>query len=141
MIARVLVGIDGSDEAAAALAWAAELAEHLGAELVVSHAIGLVEVWHERVEEHEPDPVAAVRADAERWCSSLADRPGLRWRLEVEPGSPAPVVLRLVERDEVDVVVVGSRGIGGADPAVLGSTSHELASACPVPVVVVPHPE
>jgi nucleotide-binding universal stress UspA family protein len=35
---RILVGVDGSAEAAAALAWAAQLAGATGAEVVVAHA-------------------------------------------------------------------------------------------------------
>lgn len=46
---------------------------------------------------------------------------------------------RLARELEPDVLVLGSRGLGGVK-AVLGSTSDVAAHVSPVPVLVVPHP-
>ena len=48
------------------------------------------------------------------------------------------VVLRVAEQAQVDLIVVGSRGVGGFDELLLGSTSTQLMQHAPVPVTVIP---
>jgi nucleotide-binding universal stress UspA family protein len=48
------------------------------------------------------------------------------------------VLLRVAEREGADLIVVGSRGLGGALHE-LGSTSGALVTTSTVPVLVVPH--
>lgn len=59
--------------------------------------------------------------------------------LEQTYGGEGPAILQAAEKVEADVVVVGSRGLGGTD-AVLGSVSDMVVHYSSRPVVVVPHP-
>jgi nucleotide-binding universal stress UspA family protein len=43
MVNTVLVGVDGSDDARRAVAWAADAAASFGAKLIAVHAVGLLE--------------------------------------------------------------------------------------------------
>ena len=137
---RILVGVDGSDDSRRALAWAADLATRLDAEVVAVHALGLLD----RLEPgREPVPTAShrdeiVRVFEQEWCAPLHEAPGLRSRTVVEDGPPAMVLLRLAGQGDVDLVVVGSRGIGGFDELQLGSTSTQVMHHAPVPVTVIP---
>lgn len=135
----VVVGLDGSAESLAAAAWAADLARMAGAEVVAVHAVGLLEPigpGRDRVP-------AAGRLEELRqrfeddWCAPLHEA-GARFRAELRFGAPAEVVLAAAEELSAGVVVVGSRGQGGAGPSLLGSTSARLARLSPVPVVIVP---
>ncbi|MGD9754473.1 MAG: universal stress protein, partial [Acidimicrobiia bacterium] len=72
-VRRIVVGVDGSDNAAAAVRWTAALAVQLGAEVVAVHAFEPLALLGE-----VPPPVdfAALRAAAEedlqqRWCEPL----------------------------------------------------------------------
>jgi nucleotide-binding universal stress UspA family protein len=51
-------------------------------------------------------------------------------------GSPAPVLVEAAAGAEL--VVVGTRGLGGFAGLVLGSVTHHLAHHAPCTVVVVP---
>ncbi len=60
-------------------------------------------------------------------------------QVQVLPGRPADV-LREQARG-ADLLVVGTRGMGGFRGLLLGSVSHQVLTHCTVPTVVVPAPE
>jgi nucleotide-binding universal stress UspA family protein len=137
-VRHIVAGVDGSENSRRALAWAAELARALRAELVVVHALGLLD----RLADGEPVPTAAhrdaiVEAFEHSWCAPLADA-GVTARRMVRDGTPVDVLLAVAEHEEADLIVVGSRGIGNVPERILGSTSHQLAARSIRPVVIVP---
>lgn len=139
-IERILIGVDGSDDSRHALEWAVDLAGRLDAEVVAVHALGLLE---QLAPGGEPVPTAShreeiVRVFEQEWCAPLDSADGVRCRRVVEDGPPAMVLLRVAEQDDVDLIVVGSRGIGGFDELLLGSTSTQVMHHAPVPVTVIP---
>ena len=52
--------------------------------------------------------------------------------------APAPALLR--EAEEADLLVVGSRGLGGFKGLLVGSVSQQVTTHAPCPVLVVPPP-
>lgn len=130
---RIAVGYDGSDDADAALRWAASLAVSVGATLCVVHAVGLLE--HAGLA-----PLSAHEARAK----AVAGEEGVgatsfEWR--VLDGDPDSVLCRVAEGEEpADLLVVGTRGAGAHPGSLLGSTSLGLAERAPVPVAIVPVP-
>ena len=55
----------------------------------------------------------------------------------VEVGFPAEMILSLAEKEKVDGIVVGSRGLGVIREHVLGSVSHRVISHAPCSTLVV----
>jgi nucleotide-binding universal stress UspA family protein len=138
-IARVVVGADGSDTARQALDWALEAGRLHRASVEVVHA------WFVPYGGGEPFAAAfdsTPLEDAARRTLDAAVDSAATSGLSVPVtrtlafGSPAAAVLLAAE--DADLVVVGSRGLGGFKGLVLGSTSHHLAHHAPCPVVVVP---
>lgn len=132
LIRTVGVGYDGSPESVAALRWASSLCASLGSRLKVVHVVGLLEEAH--VAGHPPVPeLAAMRVAAE----SGLDAGQVEW-LPLE-GSPADALLRATAHPHfLDLLVVGTRGVGRRPGTVLGSTSLELAERSTVPVAIIP---
>ena len=137
---RIVVGVDGSENAAAAVAWAAGLAEATGAEAVAVHALGLLD------HQGGGGPVPAhghreqIRELLEReWCAPFDQAP-VRSRRLVREGNPIDVLLRVADEEDADLIVVGSRGLGGFPDLLLGSTSTQVAQRATRPVVIVPCP-
>jgi nucleotide-binding universal stress UspA family protein len=124
-VKRVLVGVDGSENSLAALHWAAELAGSVGAELVVAHAVGLLE--HMAASDR--------RADVETWCRPLVGR--LPVQTAVRDGPPSLVLAAAAEELECDLIVVGTRGVG-LNAQSLGSTTLALLEHARRPVAVLP---
>jgi nucleotide-binding universal stress UspA family protein len=52
-------------------------------------------------------------------------------------GAPAEAVADAAQASDVDLVIVGSRGLGAVKRALLGSVSDRLLHICPKPVLVV----
>ena len=139
MIDRILVGVDGSDDSRRALDYAARLAQQLDAEVLAVHALGLLDRLHPG---DDPVPSSSHREEITRtfkseWCAPL-DARGVRSRRLVEDGPPAMALLRLAGAEDADMIVVGSRGVGGFPELLLGSTSMQLVQHAAVPVTVIP---
>jgi nucleotide-binding universal stress UspA family protein len=59
------------------------------------------------------------------------------YELEVASGDPAHTLIDILENFGCDMVVMGARGMGTLRSAMLGSVSHEVLHAAPVPVLIV----
>ncbi len=135
----IVVGVDGSADARAALRFAHHLGEALG------QPVRAVQAWQYPVDAvvdrmHLRSPgamdVATRDALAELVVEELGDAAG-DVEVEVVRG-PAAQALLGASRD-ARMLVVGSRGFGGFRGLLLGSVSQQLAEHAPCPVTVVRH--
>jgi nucleotide-binding universal stress UspA family protein len=133
---RIVVGVDGSASSRRALEWAVEEARLRGGEVhaVTAWAFPPVTVGMEGLI-HDPDifPQAARRLQDE--ALKRVESEGVPVSGEVDQGTAAAVLLRAAE--DADLLVVGSRGLGGFTGLLLGSVSSQLVHHAPSPVLVV----
>jgi nucleotide-binding universal stress UspA family protein len=130
MIATVAVGTDGSATAKKAVIAALDLAERYGARIVFVSSYAPVDEVRLRHEKRDApvevqwtiNPEEDVDATL-RECEELADERGLSWTSEAAQGDPANVLVRLAERHEADVLVIGNRGMRRR---VLGSVPNSV---------------
>jgi nucleotide-binding universal stress UspA family protein len=139
----VVVGVDGSRAAQAALELAAELADAWGSALSVV-AAWAVPAWEPWTAALGPVAAQAAHDDARRGAEVVAvaalDRvraahPGTEVSVSVVQG-PAEEVLAEASRS-ASLVVVGSRGHGGFAGMMLGSVGHSVLRKASSPVAVV----
>lgn len=126
MNATVAVGFSPSRTSLSAAEWAAEEAARRGLALRLVHAGG--------VRPHSwPNPTAAL---GEEVAGRLGDRhPGLVVHVDEVFGPPAEVLATAAESAEL--LVLGSRGLGGVTGALLRSVSQATVARATGPVVVV----
>lgn len=137
---RILVAVDGSTNSAAAVEWAAAFASTVGAEVVAVHALGLLEQLEPGLRVPSEPHRDEIREQFETaWCAPL-DRRQVGSRRLLRDGNAISVLLAEAEREDVDLIVVGSRGFGGYPAQLLGSTSTQVAQQSTRPVVIVPTP-
>ena len=140
----VVVGVDGSPGARAALEFALQEADRRGVRLRVVVAARLPEYWAMASGMVAPPPESEIVAGARGVAREAVDavltaRPDLASRVAVSvdavAGEPAQVLLDAA--DGADVLVVGHRGRGAVRSALLGSVGLHcvLHAACPVTVV------
>ena len=58
----------------------------------------------------------------------------------LEIGNPASVILSMVHNQSVDLIIMGSRGLGAIREHILGSVSHRIATHAPCPVFLIKAP-
>jgi nucleotide-binding universal stress UspA family protein len=141
-ITRFVVGVDGSGASQLAFEWALDAARVHGATVEVVHAWMVPVVGGEGFAAgvFDPELIADVARQTLDAAVEAADISGLSLPLTrtVIAASPAAAILQAAQ--DADLVVVGSRGLGGFKGLLLGSVSHHLAQHALCPVVVVPPP-
>ncbi|WP_214317839.1 universal stress protein [Nonomuraea sediminis] len=134
----IVVGVDGSPEAKAALEWAADDAFRMHQPLRIVHAVDRWPYQISRfpdVEWYDALTHAGHKVLTEAETIARGRQAGIEVSTGLVEGSPA-VVLR-DESEQATEVVVGSRGLGGFAGALLGSVSMNVAGHSHSPVVVV----
>ena len=140
-IRTIIVGVDASDQAAAALRWAAEEAE-TGDRIDAVHAWNLNEIAGLEAPHLNPATfeVGATKLLHEMVDAAIDQDRAAELDIVYSPvhGHPAE---ELIERSaSADLLVVGRRGHGGFKQMLLGSVSRDVVQHAHCPVVVVPGP-
>jgi nucleotide-binding universal stress UspA family protein len=127
----VVAAIDFSSVSATVAAEAARLARGLGAHLALVHVTPPL-----RDSKAGDALLAARESDLEEIARALRD-PLLHVHCRVEFGSPAEEIIREVEIDQAELLVVGTHGRKGIGRFLMGSVADELMHRAPCPVVIV----
>ena len=143
----IVVGVDDSDNSKAALRWAIDEARLRDVPVNAVHAweapiaVPMIDVGPVPATPvlDQPEVLRDVRKAAEEFVERVvAEVAGDVSGVEVRPlaveGRPASALVEAAQG--ADLLVVGSRGLGGFKELVLGSVSHQVASHAPCPVVI-----
>ncbi len=134
----IVVATDLSGNSEAALEYAKKLAKEYGSRIVLAHG---------------PDPInyAAVdtipielraglsepaRAALDKLSSDLL-QDGIRSHSEVRQGMVAEMLVDVAILHKAGLIVIGTKGIGGAGPVIVGSVAERLVRLSPCPVLAV----
>ncbi|MEM1201605.1 MAG: universal stress protein [Acidobacteriota bacterium] len=141
-IRRVLMPTDFSECANAALGHALFLADRFGAELDILHVVVLHHDDPYHPTAHFPDADDIYRKLSELAASGLdellgeGDRERLNIReVQKRALAAAPEVVRYAEKQEVDLIVMGSHGRRGWRRFLLGSVAEEVVRTAPCAVL------
>jgi nucleotide-binding universal stress UspA family protein len=143
---RIVVGVDDSEQAAAALRWALAEGVLRQATVEVVHswspptaAMPFGATLHLRANEGEIDAVARQAVDdiVDGALAEMDDQPPQVLRT-ILPGAPALTLVEVAE--SADLLVVGSHGRTGLSRLVVGSVAMACVQHAPCPVVVIRTP-
>jgi nucleotide-binding universal stress UspA family protein len=152
---KILVAMDGSESSQRAAQVALELAEKLKAELIVLHGVSPPASYYRSAlaspggiippssSQHEIDAYYAyakrVALEIVGETESKAKKRGIPVKIEI-PEAVSSVVETIINhaaKESIDLIVVGSRGLGGFKKMLIGSVSSGVISHAPCPVLVV----
>jgi len=133
---KIVVATDGSQGSARAVETAVELAKNSAAKLL---AVCLARVNEYALLESEGvDPQAEERCEvALSAATRIAQAAGVEIHIERVRGHPVDRILAIVEREQPDLLVVGTRGLSRSKRILMGSVSDAVSKHAPCAVLVV----
>lgn len=137
MIKKILVAIDGSKNSIRALSNAIQLAKENDASIV---GISVIQVF--------PTEMGLVRTIIGKALSkhykhfmsiakSMCTRKGVKFLNVVEYGEEGNTIVSFAHKNNFDLIVIGSRGIGKLGELFLGSTSNYVIHSSKIPVLII----
>ncbi|WP_298837837.1 universal stress protein [uncultured Roseobacter sp.] len=137
MFTRIVVGLDGSEQADRALDVACDLADKYGSEIHLVHtpmaetvafALGAVAGYHVATTMPSPEKVREaaekVLGDAQQ---KMGGQPLSADQLHIGDTEPADDLVACARTCGADLIVTGRRGLGSVSGALLGSTSQKIS--------------
>ncbi|WP_299331450.1 universal stress protein [Haloplanus sp.] len=141
MIERLLVPVDGSDPADAALTFTFE--EYPDAEITILSVVDPTDIGHgavnaapstlDRLQQRAEERTERVLDEAE----ARAEKHGVTVHRETVVGVPSRAIVDWADENDVDNIVIGSHGREGVSRVLLGSVAETVVRRSPVPVTVV----
>jgi nucleotide-binding universal stress UspA family protein len=134
LISKILVAVDGSETSSKAAEMAIDLAEKHGADLIalfiVAPNVNFSEVFY-LAKENGQKIVDEVKNAA------LAKKLNVYAEVLFDVGSVPKAIVEYAEKNNVNLIVIGTRGISGIKRMLVGSTASEVVkySHCPIMVV------
>ncbi|TRZ48642.1 MAG: universal stress protein [Dehalococcoidia bacterium] len=141
---KILIAMDGSEHAKHALNYALESAVKWSAELIILTIVPPISplVYSSEFNApYIPELEDALRESHQRILNEAANtvknkQPDMKVETRLEEGRPSDVIVEVAKEEDVDLIVLGSRGMGGIVDF-LGSTSRHVVEACTKPILIV----
>lgn len=137
----ILIPIDFSEQSRHALRWAAAFAARFGSRLTVLSVVDplLAEAARVRLGRDlaKQDTEPSLREFVAATLPNLGAA-SLQPEFRSATGDPATFILETANAEEVDLIVMGTHGLGGLRKWLLGSTTERLLRRATVPVLAVP---
>lgn len=138
MFKQILVGVDGSEHGYKAARVAGDLARHMQADLWIVASFEEVPRWlgDAALQEAITERVRQANEILGHAREVIGEIPGAL-TTEVLEGPPAEAILTVADAHEVDLIVMGTRGLGRLAGLLLGSQSQKVAAHAKCPVLLV----
>jgi nucleotide-binding universal stress UspA family protein len=138
-VQSILCAVDFSEQSRDALRWAGQFATRFQSRLTVLTVVEplLAEAAKIRLGEDlvKTTDIALREFVAATWTNAAPVGP---ITFKTETGEPPATILATATSDAVDLIVVGTQGLGGFHKWIIGSTTERLLRRTPLPVLAVP---
>jgi nucleotide-binding universal stress UspA family protein len=155
LINRILVPVDGSEHADRALDYALDLAEKYDATIKILNVVDTPAMARYAATPTLTGATAPVaipvwvstyakesKAKSEKMLSETLEKakkikPDLKISTKLVEGRPADQIVETAKEGNFDIIVMGSRGLGGIKEFLLGSVSDRVSEDAKCPVLIV----
>ncbi|MEA5036661.1 TRAP-T-associated universal stress protein TeaD [bioreactor metagenome] len=139
MYEKILLATDGSENARRAAGEAVRLAKQLSSQVILVYIFSNPPS-QSRMAKANFDVHSILEEDAKiaiKDTIDLFEAEALPYTLKVGIGDPAAEITDIAGKENADLVVIGSRGLGAIKGAVIGSVSQKVASRVTCPIMIV----
>ncbi len=148
MYKKILLPTDGSEYANKAAKQAIWIARQSGAELMVINVIETSSLVGLPAEDLIVRIREMLKEEGQKSLEKISDmvmeskeedecQKDVKLSLDIKEGSPSDVIIKTVEREGIDLVVMGTSGKHGLDRFLLGSVTENVVRSASCPVLVV----
>jgi len=146
MLKNILVATDASPASNRAINFAADLAGKYGATLHLLYAVREMQLPPELKKMAEVEKIAGARSDVLDFvgkqilsdAQSRAEKKGAgKVKSSLERGDPATAILRYGKRRKVDLIVIGTRGLGQVKGMLMGSVSRKVTNLSDISCLII----
>ena len=139
MFEKILLAVDGSEHALHAASKAAELARTMNSKelrIVVSYDAIPLYLGEPNMQIAIDNRLREAKAVLKRATEEVGQVP-CEIHTELIEGDAAEAIIDIARTRASEVIVMGSRGLGGLAGLLLGSTSQKVVAHAPCPVLIV----
>ena len=147
---KILVGIDGSNKSLEAADYSITLAKNMGAQLIILNVLE-TEPWYfgekayewaspeelDKVYEIEKARIQKILNDIKENAKTLGIESTTKILMVPRTDGTVKPILKYAEDEEIDLIVVGTRGRTGIKRMLLGSVASGVVTYAHCPVIIV----
>lgn len=142
MYKKILIPTDGSEQSNRAAEHAMWIANHSGAEILVLNVFETSSLNPVRSRELRKEMKEMWKTEADETLSGVlkilnSNETNLNVYSQVKEGRPAETILKTIEDENVDFVVMGSSGKHGLDRLLMGSVAEKVVRSANTPVMMI----
>ena len=149
LFSKILVAFDGSEPSKRALDYAAKMAAMFEGEVIIITVVprislplfpneGSGSMPYMDLTKYQEEVSELYGKSLERAEASVKERyPNLKVQAQLLEGRPSSTIVEESEKRDVDLIMMGSRGLGGIRGMILGSTSRKVVDQCTKPILIV----
>lgn len=147
MYNRILLTTDGSKNSEVAIKHALQIASDENAELVILHVVDrkhLTNIQEEHygkidtIEEYSKVVLDEFEKVVQKVEAEMGEHSKVKIRKLALGGKPCDVIIKVCEKENIDMVVISNSGKDKLERFLLGSVTERIIRDSPVPVFVIP---
>ncbi|NUU74320.1 universal stress protein [Paenibacillus xylanilyticus] len=138
MYQHILLAADGSNNAIRAAKEAAYIASLIpDAEVEILFVVDLSKVKNEVLHSQNHEDIELKRKQKLIPVQQELTEKNVKYRVTFVNGDPGPTIVDYANKNRVDLLIIGSRGLNSLQEFVLGSVSHKVVKRAHCPVMIV----
>ncbi len=139
-IKKILWATDFSEEAEESLLYVDAFAKTFKAKIVALHivpdfAAALYDAAYV-IKGELVQRVEAVKKEAEDRLKELSKEKGIPFEILVREGAASKKIIEVAEKEQVDLIVLGRRGMSAVEKLFIGSVANQVLRTSPVPILI-----
>ncbi|NDY72057.1 universal stress protein [Desulfobacter hydrogenophilus] len=135
---KILNPVDGSEHSMRATQYSIELAKQFDSKIILLHCharfpIVLAEPQFQNV----LNEIMKNSEELIKPFEDLLEESGVEYEIRILEGSPAKNIDTVVNVEKINLIVMGSRGVGNIEGLFLGSVAHQVLHKVQCPVFII----